>query len=119
MPVVIVEVLQSYDFSIFVFEITTMNLISLGLLVDIDFTSKLTCFSLVLFWCLYKGINVSVQYNGGFLPEIILLTLCDYSGEPFQYHEELSLPPVCPPKHFDCPKGLNAFRFFLKQCYPC
>ena len=27
---------------------------------------------------------VSVQYNGGFLPEIILLfTLCDFIGEPF------------------------------------
>ena len=28
-------------------------------------------------------INVSVQYNGGFLPENMLLTLCDYIGEPF------------------------------------
>ena len=28
-------------------------------------------------------INASVQYNGGFLPDIILLTLCDYIiGEP-------------------------------------
>ena len=25
----------------------------------------------------------SVQYNGGFLPEIMLLTLCDSIGEPF------------------------------------
>ena len=29
------------------------------------------------------AINVSVQYNGGLLPDIILLTLCDYIGEPF------------------------------------
>ena len=28
-------------------------------------------------------INVNVQYNGGFLPEILLLTLCDYIGESF------------------------------------
>ena len=34
-------------------------------------------------------INVSVQYNGGFLPEIILLTQCDYFGEPFSYHVEV------------------------------
>ena len=26
---------------------------------------------------------VSVQYNGGLLPDIILLTLCDYIGESF------------------------------------
>ena len=39
---------------------------------------------LSLLWCPYMVINVSVQqYNGGFLPEIILLTLCDYLGEPF------------------------------------
>ena len=29
------------------------------------------------------AISVSVQYNGGLLPDIILLTLCDYIGEPF------------------------------------
>ena len=28
-------------------------------------------------------INVSVQCNGGLLPDIILLTLCDSIGEPF------------------------------------
>ena len=46
-------------------------------------------------------INVSVQYNGGLLLDIILLTLCDSIGEPFQYHVEfLSLQPMFPPKHF-------------------
>ena len=48
-------------------------------------TSYLVVF-LFLFWCPYMVINVvvSVQYNGGFLPEIILLTLLgDYIGEPF------------------------------------
>ena len=38
---------------------------------------------LVLSWCPYMAINVSVQYNGGLLPDIILLTLCNYIGEPF------------------------------------
>ena len=33
-------------------------------------------------------IDVSVPYNGGFLPEIILLTLHDNFGEPFEYHVE-------------------------------
>ena len=58
-------------------------------------------------------INVSVPYNGGFLPEIILLTLCDRIGEPFQYHVELlSFQPMFPTKYFDCSGGLAAFRFF-------
>ena len=56
----------------------------------------------------YMVINVSVQYYGGLLPDIILLlTLCDHIGEPFQYNEELflSLQPMFPPtrqgKRFD------------------
>ena len=41
-------------------------------------------YSFLLFRCSYMVINVvSVQHNGGFLPEIILLTLCDNIGEPF------------------------------------
>ena len=28
-------------------------------------------------------VNVSVQFNGGLLPDAILLTLCDSIGEPF------------------------------------
>ena len=31
---------------------------------------------LMFFWCPYMAINVSVQYNGGLLPNIILLTQC-------------------------------------------
>ena len=38
---------------------------------------------LSLLWCHYMVVNVSVQYNGGFPPDIILLTLRDYIGEPF------------------------------------
>ena len=35
------------------------------------------------FWCPCMEINVSVQYNGGLLPDIILSTRCNYIGEPF------------------------------------
>ena len=31
---------------------------------------------LMLFWCPCMAMNVSVQYNGGLLPDIILLTQC-------------------------------------------
>ena len=31
---------------------------------------------LLFFWCPCTASNVSVQYNGGFLPDIILLTQC-------------------------------------------
>ena len=42
------------------------------------------------------SINVSVQYNGGLLPDIILLTQeLLPSGNPFKYHvETLSLQPM-------------------------
>ena len=59
-------------------------------------------------------INVSVQCNGGFLPEIILLTLCGNIGEPFSYHVEfLSLQPRLLPNPFDCSGDLAAFVFFV------
>ena len=38
---------------------------------------KYSIISLLLFWCPYVVINVSVQCNGGLLPDIILLTLFD------------------------------------------
>ena len=41
-------------------------------------------------------INVSVQYNGGLLPDIKLLTLCGSIGEPLEF---LSLQPMFPPKN--------------------
>ena len=37
---------------------------------------KMFCF--VFVWCPCTAINASVQHNGGFLPEIILLTQCYY-----------------------------------------
>ena len=33
---------------------------------------------LLFVWCLCMAINVSVQYNGGLLPDIIRLTQCYY-----------------------------------------
>ena len=51
------------------------------------------------------AISVSVQYNGGLLPGIILLTdpMLLPSGNPFKCHEEvLYLHPMIPPtKRFD------------------
>ena len=52
------------------------------------------------------AINVSVQYDGGFLPDIILLTQCYYHrgtpGNPFKCHEEvLYFQLLIPPKRFD------------------
>ena len=31
---------------------------------------------LMFFWCPCMAINVNIQYNGGFLPDIILWTQC-------------------------------------------
>ena len=49
-------------------------------------------------------INVSVQYNGRLLPDIILLTLCDSIGEPY-------IQSMFPPKPFDVRN--SSFFFFL------
>ena len=64
------------------------------------------------------AINVSVQYNGGLLPDIILLT----QGNPIKCPEEvLSLQSMIPPKRFDifprvgCSEGLDASRFLFRQ----
>ena len=50
------------------------------------------------------AINVSVQNNGGLLPDIILLTqsMLLPSGNPFKCHQEvLYLQSLIPPKRFD------------------
>ena len=49
------------------------------------------------------AIYVSVQYNGGLLPDIILLTQCYYHrGTRLKCHEELLyLQPIISPKRFD------------------
>ena len=49
-------------------------------------------------------ISVNVQYNGGFLPDIILTVdpKLSASGNLFKCHEEvLYLQPLIPPKRFD------------------
>ena len=59
---------------------------------------------LMFFWCPCMAINVNVQYNGGLLSDIILLTLAmlSASGNLFKCHEEiLYLQPLIPPKRFD------------------
>ena len=62
-------------------------------------------------------INVSVQYSGELLPDIILLTLCEYIGEPFQYHVELlSLQPMFPSKPFDGKIRMRSELFFNTAC---
>ena len=66
--------------------------------------------------------NISIQYNGGLLPNIILLTQC-YYHRGTRFHEEgLSLQPMISPKRFDispltgvCSEGLEVLRFFFKQ----
>ena len=75
------------------------------------------------------AINVNVQYNGGLLLDIILLTQCYYLHRGtclIKCHEEvLYLQPLIPPKRFDifppitggCSEGLGALRFFFKL--PC
>ena len=49
------------------------------------------------------AINVNVQCDGAFLPDIIQLTQCYYHrGNPFKCHEEvLSLQPMIPSTRFD------------------
>ena len=48
------------------------------------------------------AIKISVQYNGGLLPDIILLTQCYYHRNPVECHEDvLSLQPMIPSKRFD------------------
>ena len=52
-------------------------------------------------WCPCMAINVSVQYDGGFLPFTVDPTLLP-SGNPFKCHEEvLYFQLLIPPKRFD------------------
>ena len=58
---------------------------------------------LMLVWCPCMAINVSVQYNGGLVPDIILLTQRCYHREPVKCHEVVlySQPMIPPNKRFD------------------
>ena len=64
-------------------------------------------------------INISVQYNGGVLPDIMLLTQCYFHRGTRLYAMKrfLYLQPLIPPKRFDvfspltggCSEGLGVF----------
>ena len=54
-------------------------------------TIHLTMFNIMFCydWCPCMAINISAQYNGGFLPDITLLTQDNYHhslGNPVKYH---------------------------------
>ena len=56
---------------------------------------------LLSFWCPWMAIDVSIQYDGGLLPDIIYTVdpMVSPSGNPFKCHEEvLYLQPLIPPK---------------------
>ena len=60
------------------------------------------------------AINVNVQYNGGLLPGIILLTQCYYYwGTRLNAMKMFGLFPLTG----GCSEGLDAFRFFFKQIH--
>ena len=46
--------------------------------VTVNYYYHVTILSSLFFWCPCMAINVSVHYNDGFLPDIILLTLGYY-----------------------------------------
>ena len=71
------------------------------------------------------AINENVQYNGGLLPDIILLTQCYYQRgtRSNTMHENVwSLQPMIPPLNVlsffpltgGCSEGLDASRFFFQ-----
>ena len=70
----------------------------------------------MFFWCPCMAINVNVQYNGGLLPDIIiLLAQCYLHRGTCLNAEILYLQPLIPPKRFDifspitggCSEGLG------------
>ena len=79
------------------------------------------------FWCPCMEINVRVQYNGGFLLDIILLIRYGYIGNPFDTMKRFCLYSQCSHlslyRHFSpeggCSECLDAFRFFLIPLRPC
>ena len=65
---------------------------------------------LMFFWCPCMAINVSVQYNGRLLPDIILLTQCYFRrGTRLNAMKSffLYLQPLIQPKRFDISPPLS------------
>ena len=57
---------------------------------------------LMFYWCPCMAINVNVQYNGGFLPDIKLWTQCYLHRETcLNAMKRLYLQPLILPKRFD------------------
>ena len=79
---------------------------------------------LMFFWCPCMAINVNVQYNGGFLPDIILWTQCYlHRGTCLNAMKRFCICGLLiPPKRFDifppitggCSEGLGVVLFFFK-----
>ena len=78
---------------------------------------------LMYFWCPCMAINVNVQYNGGFLPDIILWIQCYlHQGTCLNAMKTFCICSLLiPPKLFDifspitggCSEGLGVFWFFF------
>ena len=60
----------------FVFKQSAVLVSNIVLVLSLLFDDVMFC--LPFCWCPCMAINVSVQYDGGFLPDIILLTQCYY-----------------------------------------
>ena len=76
--------------------LVSMIVLDLSLLFD----DVLVC--LPFCWCPCMAINVSVQYDGEFLPDIILLTQCYYHrGTRLNAMKRFCIFSLIPPKRFD------------------
>ena len=61
-----------------------------------------TILSWLFSWCPCLAINVIVQYNGGLLPDIILLTQCSYHrGTRLNAKKRFCIYDMIQPKRFD------------------
>ena len=86
---------------------------------------------LLFVWCPCMAINVvSVQYNGGLLPDIMLLTQCSYYHHRGTRLNAMKRFCLCSlrshlnvltfsPLIGGCSKSLGAFRFFFKLLKNC
>ena len=83
---------------------------------------------LMFFWCPCMAINVNVQYNGGFLPDIILWTQCYlHRGTCLNAMKRFCICSLLiPPKRFDTFSNitgglrvLTRFPFLCRRRCPC
>ena len=80
---------------------------------------------LMFFWCPCMAININVQHNGWFLPDIILWTHCYlHRGTCLNAMKRFFICSLLiPPKRFDifppitggCSEGLGVIWFFFKK----